>query len=83
MENMENIQAQNAPEEKQYSSLRYAWGAFVSFFGFTTKTHRGSKKRARLVADIVTYAVLLFGAFIMIYPFFSFGSGISFDSPKT
>lgn len=56
-------------EEKQYSSLRYAWGAFAAFFGFTTRTHRGSKKRAKLVADIVTYAVLLFGAFIMIYPF--------------
>ncbi|MBO5045381.1 MAG: carbohydrate ABC transporter permease [Clostridia bacterium] len=56
-------------EEKQYSSIRYAWGAICAFFGLSTRTHRASKKRAKLVADIVTYAVLLFGAFIMVYPF--------------
>lgn len=69
MENMENIQAQNAPEEKQYSSFRYAIGAILAFFGFSSKTHRASKKRAKLVADIATYIILLFGAFIMVYPF--------------
>ncbi len=52
-----------------YSPLRYGWGAFCAFFGFSTRTHRASKKRAKLVADIVTYIVLLFGAFLMVYPF--------------
>ncbi len=56
-------------EEKQYSSLRYAFGAVAAFFGFSTKTHRASKKRSKLVGDIVTYLVLLFGAFLMVYPF--------------
>lgn len=76
MENKENMvlenetaQAAPAPEEKKYSPLRYAWGAFAAFFGFSTKTHRASKKRAKLVMDIATYIVLLFGAFIMVYPF--------------
>ncbi len=74
MENNENMVLENqpataAPEEKQYSSLRYAWGAFIAFFGFSSKTHRASKKRAKLVMDIATYIVLLFGAFIMVYPF--------------
>ncbi len=58
-----------AEEKQQYSSLRYAWGAFVAFFGFSTRTHRASKQRAKLVQDIATYLVLLFGAFIMVYPF--------------
>lgn len=31
--------------------------------------HYGSKKRSKLIADIVTYVVLVFGAFIMLYPF--------------
>lgn len=33
------------------------------------KQHYGSKKRAKLIADIVTYIVLVAGAFIMLYPF--------------
>ena len=75
MENNESIVLENetavavAEEEKHYSSLRYAWGAFIAFFGFSSKTHRASKKRAKLVLDIATYIVLLFGAFIMVYPF--------------
>ena len=76
MENNENMILENEPvedvaieEEKHYSSLRYAWGAFAAFFGFSTKTHRASKKRAKLVMDIATYVVLLFGAFLMVYPF--------------
>ena len=75
MENNENVILEQQPavaapaEEKKYSALRYAWGAFVAFFGFSTKTHRASKKRAKLVLDIATYIILLFGAFIMVYPF--------------
>ncbi len=74
MENNETMILEQEPqapatEEKQYSPLRYAWGAFAAFFGFSTKTHRASKKRAKLVMDIATYIVLLFGAFIMVYPF--------------
>ena len=74
MENNENMQPAEAQaavqeEKKEYSSLRYAWGAFLAFFGVSSKTHRGSKKRAKLVADIATYVVLLFGAFLMVYPF--------------
>ena len=56
-------------EEKQYSSFRYAFGAVLAFFGVSSKTHRASKKRAKLVGDIVTYIILLFGTFIMVYPF--------------
>ena len=56
-------------EEKNYSPLRYAWGAFWAFFGISTKTHNASKKRAKLVGDIITYIVLIFGAFLMAYPF--------------
>lgn len=67
---MENVQTNSAPvEEKQYSSFRYAVGAVLAFFGISSKTHRGSKKRAKLVGDIVTYVILLLGAFLMIYPF--------------
>ena len=67
---MENVQTQTTPEqEKQYSSFRYAVGAVLAFFGFSSKTHRGSKKRAKLVGDIVTYIILLLGAFLMVYPF--------------
>ena len=47
---MENVQTNYHPaEEKQYSSFRYAVGAVLAFFGFSSKTHRGSKKRAKLV----------------------------------
>ncbi len=52
-----------------YSPLRYAWGALLAFFGISSKTHRASKKRAKLVQDIATYLVLLFGSFLMVYPF--------------
>lgn len=33
------------------------------------KEHYGSKKQSKLIADIVTYVVLLFGTFLMLYPF--------------
>ena len=67
---MENVQTNSVPENaKEYSSFRYALGAVLAFFGFSSKTHRGSKKRAKLVADIVTYIVLLLGGFLMVYPF--------------
>ena len=56
-------------EEVHYSSFRYAVGAVLAFFGFSSKTHRASKKRKKLVGDIATYVILIFGAFIMIYPF--------------
>lgn len=64
---MENETA--VQEEKQYSSFRYAVGAVLAFFGFSSKTHRASKKRAKLVGDIFTYIILLAGTFVMIYPF--------------
>ncbi len=67
---MENVQTNSVPEEeKQYSSFRYAVGAILAFFGFSSKTHRASKHRSKLVADIVTYIVLLLGGFLMVYPF--------------
>ena len=66
---METMQTNPAPEEQQYSPFRRAVGAVLAFFGISSKTHRGSKKRAKLVADIATYIVLLFGAFLMVYPF--------------
>ena len=56
-------------EEKQYSPLRRAWGAFLAFFGISSATHTASKKRQKLVGDIVCYIVLFIGAFLMIYPF--------------
>lgn len=69
MENMQSVQVDIAEEEIKVSSFRYGLNAVLAFFGFSTKTHRASKKRAKLVGDIVTYIVLLFGAFLMIYPF--------------
>lgn len=68
---MENVINENnvRDEEVHYSTFRYALGAVLAFFGFSSKTHRASKKRAKLVGDIVTYIILLFGAFLMIYPF--------------
>lgn len=87
MENNVTLQPAAPEEEKHYSSFRYAIGAILAFFGFSTKTHRASKKRAKLVADIATYVILLFGAFIMIYPFwwmiagsFTFTSGTGLNS---
>ena len=50
---MENM-ATTVSEEKQYSPIRYALGAFLAFFGISSKTHNASKKRAKLVGDIVT-----------------------------
>ncbi len=67
MENVKDMPV--AQEEPQYSSFRYAVGAVLAFFGFSSKTHRASKKRAKLVGDIFTYLVLLLGAFVMMYPF--------------
>lgn len=67
---MENVQTNTKPaEERQYSSFRYAVGAILAFFGISSKTHRGSKKRAKLTGDIFTYVILLLGAFLMVYPF--------------
>ncbi len=65
---MTNETENNVPE-KTYSSFRYALGAVLAFFGISTRTHHAGKKRAKLVGDIVTYIVLLFGAFIMVSPF--------------
>ena len=65
---MENM-ATTVSEEKQYSPIRYALGAFLAFFGISSKTHNASKKRAKLVGDIVTYIVLIAGGFLMAYPF--------------
>lgn len=56
-------------EEKQYSSFRYGLGAFLAFFGISSATHRASKKRQKLIGDILVYIVMLFGSFLMIYPF--------------
>ena len=69
MENMENVQTAVVAEEPQYSSFRYAVGAVLAFFGVSSKTHRASKKRAKLVGDIFTYVILIFGGFLMLYPF--------------
>ncbi|MDE7296964.1 MAG: carbohydrate ABC transporter permease [Clostridia bacterium] len=69
MENVINENNVPAQEEVHYSTFRHALGAVLAFFGFSSKTHRASKKRAKLVGDIVTYIILLFGAFIMVYPF--------------
>ena len=67
---MENVQTNTKPaEERHYSSFRYAVGAVLAFFGISSKTHRGSKKRAKLTGDIFTYIILLLGAFLMVYPF--------------
>jgi len=33
------------------------------------KQHYGSKKRSKLIADIVSYIILLLGTFLMLYPF--------------
>ena len=66
----EEVESASVPaEEKQYSSFRYAVGAVLAFFGIASKTHRASKKRGKLIGDIFTYVILLFGAFIMVYPF--------------
>ena len=76
MENAENmVNMSGAPagaaveEEPHYSSFRYAVGAVLAFFGFSTKTHRASKKRAKFVGDVATYIILIFGGFLMLYPF--------------
>ncbi len=71
-----------AAQTKQYSSFRHAVGAILAFFGISSKTHRASKKRAKLVGDIVTYIVLLFGTFLMVYPFWWMLAG-SFAYTKT
>lgn len=68
MEN-ENIIVASREEENKVSPFRYGLGAVLAFFGFSSKTHNASSKRKKLVGDIVTYIVLLFGAFLMVYPF--------------
>ena len=71
---MKNIEIVNeaavaVEEEVQYSPFRYALGAVLSFFGISSRTHHASSKRKKLVGDIFTYVILLFGTFIMVYPF--------------
>ena len=68
MEN-ENVILTSQSDEQTYSAFRYGLGAVLAFFGFSSKTHSASSKRKKLVGDIVTYIVLLFGAFLMVYPF--------------
>ena len=70
-------------EEKKYSPLRYAWGAFLAFFGISSATHTASKKRKKLVGDIVCYLVLLIGAFTMVYPFWWMIAGSFADTVST
>ena len=69
MENEIKKETVQTSEEVHYSSFRYAIGATLAFFGFSTKTHHASQKRAKLVGDIFVYIILLFGAFLMVYPF--------------
>ena len=70
MRSKEGFVVENVSEnKKEYSALRYAWGSFLAFFGISSKTHNASKKRAKLVGDIVTYIVLIAGGFLMAYPF--------------
>ena len=70
MENeIKNEVVQTPEEEVHYSSFRHAIGAILAFFGFSTKTHHASQKRKKLVGDIFVYIILLFGAFLMVYPF--------------
>ena len=85
MENVENIVEEQPvvqEEKQQYSSIRYAWGAVLAFFGISTKTHRASKKRAKFVGDVFTYIILLFGTFLMVYPFWWMIAG-SFADTET
>ena len=90
---MENEMIENVveiEEKPRYSRFRYGLGAVLAFFGFSNKTHNASKKRQKLVGDIFTYIILLFGAFIMMYPFWwmlagsfadtSLGSATEFNS---
>ncbi len=84
MENIETMENQvPVSEEPQYSSIRYAWGAVLAFFGISSRTHRASKKRAKFVADIFTYIILLFGAFLMVYPFWWMIAGSLADTEMT
>lgn len=69
MENMQTVQVTTTENKPRVSAFRYGFDAVLAFFGFSTKTHRASKKRAKLVGDIATYIILLFGAFLMLYPF--------------
>lgn len=69
MENEIKNETVQAPEEVHYSSFRHAIGAILAFFGISSKTHHASQKRAKLVGDIFVYIILLFGAFLMVYPF--------------
>ena len=66
---IKNETIETPEEEVHYSSFRYAMGAILAFFGFSTKTHHASQKRKKLVGDIFVYIILLFGAFLMVYPF--------------
>ena len=65
----EVMNAAPAEEQKKYSPIRYTFGAVLAFFGISSATHRASKKRKKLVGDIVCYIILLFGAFLSVYPF--------------
>ena len=69
MENMQTVQLTTTENKPRVSAFRYGFDAVLAFFGFSTKTHRASKKRAKLVGDIATYIILLFGAFLMLYTF--------------
>ncbi len=78
---MENIQTETiAVKESEISPFRNGLGAVLAFFGFSSKTHRASKKRAKLVGDIFTYIILLFGSFLMLFPFWWMVAGSFADT---
>lgn len=56
-------------DPREQPRWRHGLGRILAFFGISSRTHKASKKRAKTVADVLTYGVLIFGAFFMAYPF--------------
>ena len=57
-----------APQEKQLNGFQKALQAFCSFSGYGIYGANSSKKRKKIFFDVITYILLIAGAFTMVYP---------------
>ena len=62
----QNVKAESAPEEPKRNPIAKGLDTFAGWFGFGSKS---SKTRRKVFYDVITYIILAFFAFIMIYPF--------------
>ena len=61
----QNVKAESAPEEPKRNPIAKGLDTFAGWFGFGSKS---SKTRRKVFYDVITYIILAFFSFIIIYP---------------